>query len=240
MRTALDKLLLNPLTLPRRPFYRRYPFRSAASIRSANDRGMVDFESGFFYNRVPKAANSTVVTQLTRIRFGQDVPSKQAKRLFQTPGHLAKEDIDRFDTLFKFTVVRNPFLRTLSAYLDKIERRAMRHGARSSFRGFVDRLEEDERYLYSNAHWAPQHALMLMPIDAFDFIGKVETLDADLGYIQSRIWPDIAESITSMKANATNAAGKLERYYESDLIERVRTMYRLDFEAFDYEPDLPT
>jgi hypothetical protein len=189
MHSAFDKLLLNGLTLPWRPFYRRYPFRSPASIRSADDRGMVDMELGFFCNRVPKAANSTVVTNLARLKFGRDVDSPDAKKMFATPARLNRAEVERFASLFKFTVVRNPYTRTLSAYLDKIERRAVRAGKESSFRDFLLQAKKTPRFLYSNAHWAPQSSLMLIPVEQFDFIGKVETLDQDLAEIKRRIRP---------------------------------------------------
>jgi hypothetical protein len=238
MHPALNKALFNSLTLPFRPFYRRYPFNSKASIRSADDRGMVDLELGFFCNRIPKAANSTVVTNLARLKFGKDVPSKQAKKMFLTPGRLSRAEVESFDSLFKFTVVREPFSRTLSAYLDKIERRALRAGKQSSFSEFLNALGK-ERYLYSNAHWAPQSALMLIPVEQFDYVGKVENLSADLAFIKQRIRPDVAEPVTSMKANATGAKDKLIEYYSPELIQKVRDLYRQDFEAFGYSMDFP-
>ncbi|MDZ7747947.1 MAG: sulfotransferase family 2 domain-containing protein [Halofilum sp. (in: g-proteobacteria)] len=107
-----------------RPFYRRFPFTSPVSIRSADARGCVDLDLGVFYNRVPKAANSTVIVNLARERFGEDIPSKTAKRLFRRPAELARRELERFDELFRFTFVRNPYTRVLSAYLDKVERKA--------------------------------------------------------------------------------------------------------------------
>src|SRR5690554_3204017 len=122
MHSAFDKVLLNGLTAPLRPFYRRYPFRSAASIRTADDRGMVDMDLGVFCNRVPQAANSTVGTVLARLKFGRHIDSPDAKKMFATPARLSKAEVERFPWRFKFTVVRSPSTRTLSAYLDKIER----------------------------------------------------------------------------------------------------------------------
>lgn len=239
MHSAFDKVLLNGLTLPWRPFYRRYPFRSPASIRSADDRGMVDMELGFFCNRVPKAANSTVVTNLARLKFGRDVDSPDAKKMFATPARLNRAEVERFASLFKFTVVRNPYTRTLSAYLDKIERRAVRAGKESSFRDFLLQAKKTPRFLYSNAHWAPQTALMLIPVEQFDFIGKVETLDQDLAEIKRRIRPDLEQPVTSFKRNATGAGDKLRHYYDDELIALVQELYRDDFSTFDYGTDFP-
>ncbi len=238
MHSAIDKLVFNGLTLPFRPFYRRYPFTSPVSIRSADDRGCVDMEMGFFCNRIPKAANSTIITNLARLKFGQDISSKQAKKLFDTPARLSAADVEQFDSLFRFTVVRNPYSRILSAYLDKIERRARKNNRESSFRDFLQALKSS-RFMHGNAHWAPQHSLMLIPIDSFDLIGKVESLDRDLAEVKRRLRPDIEDNNTSFDANATGANSKLKNYYDSELIALVRNLYSRDFEAFGYSPEFP-
>lgn len=243
MRSALDKIRFNAVTLPLRPFYRRYPFRSPASIRSANDRGMLDRELGFFCNRVPKAANSTVVTTLARLKFGREVGSREAKRMFATPAHLGGTEVDNFDSLFKFTVVRNPYTRVLSAFLDKIERFRERDNHNTTFAEFLQRLRDDHRYLYGNAHWVPQSDLMLIPVERFDLVGRVESLDRDLAQITGRIRPGTSDTITSTTSAGpppTRASEKLRRYYDDPaLIELVRAIYRDDFSAFGYSTDFP-
>lgn len=237
MHRALDKVLLNGLTVPFRPFYRRYPFSSPASIRSADDRGCVDLELGFFYNRVPKAANSTVMTNLARLKHGEDVASRTAKRMFTSPARLSAAEVVRFEDLFKFTVVRNPYTRTLSAYLDKVERRARRAHRESSFREFLLSLQRGK--LYGNAHWAPQSALMLIPVERFDFIGKVETLEQDLATIKRRIRPDLEQPLTSVRSNATGAGDRLRAYYDEELVGLVQDLYAQDFMSFHYDTAFP-
>ncbi len=239
MHSAFDKVFLNGLTIPLRPFYRRYPFRSQASIRSADDRGMIDMELGFFCNRIPKAANSTVVTNLARLKFGRDISSPDAKKMFATPARLNRHEVDRLPSLFKFTVVRNPYTRTLSAYLDKIERRAIRDGKESSFAGFLRQAKQHPRFLYSNAHWAPQSSLMLIPINEFDLIGKVESLDSDLALIKHRLRPDMEQPVTSVTLNATGAGEKLRSYYNDELISLIQELYRDDFTTFGYSTEFP-
>lgn len=237
MHYNLEKILYNRVTIPYRPFYRRYPYRGGLAIDSANARGCVDLELGFFCNRIPKAANSTVITNLARLKFGRDIFSPDAKKLFATPASLSRRDMGRFEGLFKFAVVRNPYTRTLSSYLEKVERFAVKKGKPTSFRQFL--YDVRERLLLRNAHWAPQHALLLIPLDQFDMIGKVETLERDLSAIRARIRPEIEWPLTSATHHATGAAGKLLKYYDDELIALVRDMYRKDFEAFAYDLDLP-
>ena len=62
MPSRFKRIVINRATQRLNPFYQRYPFTSPVSIRSANDRGCVELEMGFFYNRIPKAANSSVLS----------------------------------------------------------------------------------------------------------------------------------------------------------------------------------
>lgn len=235
MSSGFKRVVVNRATQRLIPFYRRYPFTSPVSICSADDRGCVEFELGFFCNRIPKAANSSVMTALAQLKCGHPVPSKAAKTLFQSPASLSREEIDRFDQLFKFAVVRNPFSRTLSAYLDKVERRARARNHESSFEGFVNYLEQGG--LYRNAHWAPQTTLLLIPVQRFDFVGKVERYAED--------WAEVLRSLQGLSSdispapsfldNATGADAKLSRYYTPSLVKRVAQIYRADFEAFGYD-----
>lgn len=238
MHHILNKLIYNRLTIAHRPFYKHYPYRGGVAIDSANARGCVDLELGVFCNRIPKAANSTIISNLTMLKYGREIPSKKAKKLFDTPASLSKQQMAQFDALFKFAVVRNPFTRTLSSYLEKVERRAANKGKQTSFKHFLHEVRD--RLLYTNAHWAPQHALLLIPLENFDMIGKVESLNSDLITIRSRISPGTEYPVTSVMHNATGASGKLQQYYDDELIKLVREIYREDFEAFDYSLDFPT
>lgn len=238
MGTSFNKIFRNRLTIPFTPFYRQYPYTGRVSFNSADSRGCVDMELGFFYNRIPKAANSTVVTNLARLKFGKEIPSKTAKKMFQTPSALHKREVARFNGLFKFSVVRNPYTRVLSAYLDKVERRALRDNKESSFREFLQSLKNGR--LYKNAHWAPQSALLLLTADQFDFIGKVESLDADIVFIKEKIQKNRPEEpLKSFFGNATGATEKLRAYYDAQTAEMVRMLYRDDFDIFGYSQELP-
>jgi len=238
MNHILRKITRNRLTIPFTPFYRRFPYSNGISINSADARGCVDTHLGFFCNRIPKAANSTIVENLARLSFGEDVPSKIAKKRFTVPSQLSRSEVDQIEEMFRFAISRNPFTRTLSAYLDKVERRARRNQRESSFNDFLQDLGNGK--LYSNAHWAPQSSLLLLPFEDFDFFGKVESLDSDLNYIRSRITGESAgEPFKSFRANATGAGKKLGEYYDDRSVRMVLELFQADFELFDYPRELP-
>jgi hypothetical protein len=101
-------------------------------------------------------------------------------------------------------------------------------------------LELDAGKLHSNAHWAPQSDLFLIPAEQFDFIGRVETLQTDLSKVKNRLLNTHGvEPVKSFLGNATNATRKLALYYDDETIQLVRKLYWQDFELFDYSQDLP-
>lgn len=233
----INRINRNRIVIPFTPFFKHYPYRSPVSITSANARGCVDTDLEFFCNRIPKSANSSIVINLALIKTGDTIPSKQAKKIFKTPSQLSHEEVNSLRNYFRFVIVRNPYTRILSAYLDKIERKARMKNKDSSFEEFLRFLKNGG--LYSNAHWAPQTSLLLMPLEEFDHVGKVETLQQDMPYILNKISGRSEDTqFASILSNSTNANEKVSRYYTRSLADTVKELYRQDFETFDYDLNL--
>jgi hypothetical protein len=228
----------------RAPFYRVYPHRSALALTICDVRGAIDRERRFFFNRIPKSANSTVSIQLAELKLGRTATEREAKRAFARPSELTAAEVAAFERFFKFTVVRNPYSRALSAYLDKIVsgrklaylRRAPGAAPLPSFADFCTYL--DRGGLHENAHWAPQTSLMLIPIDRFDFMGRVETLSEDLKRILERVAPRGAVAGSDVASRRPRASASLAAHYDDRCAEIVRRLYRSDFEAFGYSERL--
>ena len=229
------------------PFYRQHPFRGQARLKSADRRGVVDFDLGFFYNRVPKAANTTIMSNLAKWKTGGAPPAATDLRsLFpMTPARLTEEQVERFGQLFKFTFVRNPYSRVLSAYLDKIAKddepnRRRKMGRTSSdgvpsFGDFVRWLDRDG--LHEDMHWAPQSSILLVAVAEFDFIGKLENLDGDFRKVADMLGGDRNDnSVHTFAPHSSGAVDKVAEYYTKELKEIVARLYREDFDSFGYEP----
>jgi hypothetical protein len=230
------------------PFYRKRPFGGQVRLKSADRRGVVDFDFGFFYNRVPKAANTTIMSNLAKWKNGGLPPAATDLRsLFPlTPAQLTEEQVERFGQLFKFTFVRNPYARVLSAYLDKIakdgepaRRRKMRRTSSDgvpSFEDFVRWLDRDG--LHEDMHWAPQSSILVIPVEEFDFIGKVEKLNGDFLKVAKRLGrvrdPNENE-VQTFAPHSTGADDKMSGYYNAELKGVVARLYREDFERFGYD-----
>jgi hypothetical protein len=208
-------------------------------------RSMVSHRAGYVYLRVPKAANSTVARALLE-RFpepGLD-PERvdDAKARVTHFGDLRLSDLPRVRRYFVFTVVRDPYARTLSAFLDKFrpgdprldrfgDRVAAFDGGAVSFRGFC-------RYLAAggeadNAHWMRQTRLTGLA-DRLDFVGRVETLEDDLARILARIGARDARPIARAGPTPTGASARLREAYDDETRTLVEAVYRADFETFGY------
>lgn len=233
----------------------RTPFAVANLARrprmAADSRGAVYPELGVFYNRIPKAANTTVVSLLHEIESGTIDQVDAIKGGILRPSRLSWKQASQFHQLFKFTFVRNPYDRLLSAWLQKvapgsIETYATIPGfgedSRSGFASFVAYLAAGG--LLDNKHWTPQYRLMVLPPSQFDFIGRVESFNGDMQTVLQRTGLSLPEGRSLDELYPTDKAGKrtragerLRTYYTPESAEIVRRLYKTDFRRFGYSID---
>lgn len=156
-------------------------------------------------------------------------------------------DQAEFDTLYKFTFVRNPWTRILSEY------RYRNYFAHRSFRDFVlnklPRPGWDDQY----RHIMPQYDMLHDSRGTLlvDFVGRFETLQADFDRVCAKL--DIEDSElphrnksdkksrdTKRKVrnwlyfNGENSIGRHSDFYDADTRDAVADYYRKDIEAFGY------
>ncbi|WP_081816529.1 sulfotransferase family protein [Fodinicurvata fenggangensis] len=233
-----------------RPYYLLRPRLWQEPIKPIDLRTALSVEWGYSYIRIPKAANSTIMRTLH-----QNFP--ESRITAQRVGDIKKQYLHYSDLtlkqalslprrLFTFTVVRNPYSRVLSAYLNKIAEDRMpehkKHSAQIegyddgqlSFRGFCRYLAEGgER---DNPHWMRQTRILGIA-DRIDYLGKVETLDDDLAAIVRRISPTVDLTI-ERKGQQTNASEKLQAYYDAECRHIVERVYARDFQELGYSKEL--
>lgn len=227
--------------IPRSPFFRAYPAPAKGMELNIDLRTAVDRQRGFIYFRIPKAANSTVMINLLQEEL--EGPSKNAKRAYARVSSLSKDEVSHLtDRFFLFAVVRNPYTRVASAYLDKIVRgkRSAKVHARLATQANEDIPFADFcRYLqsggvYEDPHWYPQIDLIPCGYDKLHFIGRVENLGTDLAHILRKIGSEPARDNRSWNPHQTGANSQLERLYSQECIEIVSSLYQEDFAAFGY------
>jgi hypothetical protein len=227
------------------PFYRRHPCEGPLGLFTVDLRGAFSPEDGFFFNRIPKAANSTVMATLAacsdyRRSFARD----RKKSRFLRPSRMSTADVARLgDGTLRFTFVRAPYGRALSAFADKVLRR--RRQARPFYDwlgrvgpeppAFIDFLRFlDDGGAHGDAHWAPQADLMLLPVGGFDLVGKLETLDRDLGAVTERLFGTDAPLRIRRAGPRTDSRRNLADAYDAEGLAIVNRVYAADFALFGY------
>ncbi len=148
---------------------------------------------------------------------------------------------------FVFTVVRNPYVRVLSAYLDQIARHrnaeawgqfALQHGLDEgplSFNEFLTLLARSPHGAM-NPHWRPQYASVAPKLVPYDFIGAVETFDHDMQHVLERIFGQ-GPALQSYAPHHTGSSKKLATHYGPKEIALVQEIYEEDFASLGYSMD---
>lgn len=149
-----------------------------------------------------------------------------------------------FNQYFKFTFVRNPYSRLLSAY------QFFRNGGFNesdqlwasenlsqfaSFEAFVmDWLNEHS--IWSKDHFVPQYAFV-SDVDSnleVDFVGKFESIDDDFREVCHRL--GVTATLGTENSGGTGTASWRD-HYSNMMLDKVSRIYAKDFAVFSYRPE---
>ena len=205
----------------------------------------VNKRHGFLYNRIKKNANS-VVMMYFHSQHGRGVVPNDHDAI-----NLAKERLPHLNntllltdpaTLRRMVVLRNPYDRLLSAFLDKFrdgsdfhERYRPFEISNDGFSSFISWLEDGG--INKNGHWNLQSSLLAFPIDFYtDFI-DCKRLKTELPAFLNSVGMDgnqfgHHENASSGKMNATKSQSVADRYWSDDLRDRVFKLYESDFAMY--------
>lgn len=223
-----------------------YTFRNLNS----SDGVAVFPKLGLAFNRIRKSANTSVTAFLTELERGVQIESAHdAKVESIRPYALSWADARRFPQFYSLVVVREPYARVLSAWLNKMEGDAPRgfrhfpgHGLTGpeGFEAFLAFL--DQGGLHSKRHWTPQVDLMFQPAERFSRVARLERLADDMAGCLADIGldPVLAQSLAQPHRlevgtkKITGAANRLDGYYSAKGRAIVARLYRADFDTFGY------
>lgn len=240
---------LDPETVERRLAY--------GSFAHLNDR--------IVYLEVPKAACTVIKMSLRDVYSSAPLTlfphlSRQTKRrmfvharanaplpsLTELDDAAQRELLEDGDVL-RFTVVRNPYTRLVSAWRDKVYLceptvedvyRAVRGGAPDlgakqpvEFAEFVTHVERTIGPA-SDAHWRRQVDLTFPDALAFTHVGQTENLAPTVALLYRRVRHEPPARIP----HENDAALVPANTYTESLAGRVRAIYERDFSVFGYDP----
>lgn len=225
--------------------------RPRLPINAVDSRVAIHWENGYCYFRVPKAGNSSVSASLAGVSGNDLDPAAQELKSaksdpFRQASSLNWSEYRRFEReFFKFTFVRNPLDRLLSAFLDKVDnerspphfRRLIntRLGSRDAdsscdFPTFLNYLSIGG--LHENAHWAPQVSVICYPIEKLDFVGRLENMEHDLNHVLS-VLNLKGSRVTSVRKHHTRSR-HLREILDARAKSLIHELYAEDFERFGY------
>jgi hypothetical protein len=226
------------------------------NLRDVDLRCVVIPEHKVLYHRIPKNGNSSLVSTMLNIFEGgplaQRIEDKRySKKLVQNASELTRQQVDDLGAYTKFLIARNPFDRTLSAYLSKVVKRYPKlkpdHPLKRDVGGNTNSAAPPDfelfcRYLAAGGlhvdhHWSPQHDYLVLPIATYDFVARLETIDSDFPKIVARIapWRDEKTLVREDAPHRTSAASKRAQFYSEKSYAIVAELFARDFEVFGYD-----
>ena len=221
----------------------------------------VDDLNRIAYFETPKVACTSIKKFMQEVYVGErlsyvrqnDVHDRQKSPLRRL-STLPEDEVDAvfFGSYRRFSFVRNPYSRVLSAYLDKLvksEWERQRHlptlgfaeGAHVSLLEFL-RAIENRPSLDRDIHYAAQTELLLADRITYDFIGSFETFAEDFARLADTVFGQAAipseEYAGFGKQHATGAFDRLTAEFGDTEIGLVRKIFADDFDLLGYDHNI--
>ena len=223
---------------------------------------------GFVFSYVPKAA-CTNWKCLLRQKLGYAdwldphlAHDRSRSALPYLNTHADPLSVIESPTIKKYTMVRNPYSRVLSAFLDKIARynskplhlgtdawypkvfeKVKNWGRHSvytddehvSFPLFLQWLAYSGDLACEDEHWVPQAKLLGIGQVHFDVVGRFESLSSHAPKLMNMMgMSGNFPSQRDVKFPGTSASDLLSEYYGEEEIELVKRLYSEDFKLLRY------
>jgi hypothetical protein len=203
---------------------------------------------GIGYNRIKKNANTTTVILLREMDTGLVEDRESAKNNCQSPISLPISSMMSLRDCCLFVVIRNPYSRVLSAFLEKfrLEQYREEHGAfpltREGFGEFVVWLANGG--LAKDKHWNLQSDQMFLPLNKYNFVIEFDNFAAGMKELFDRTGlnppEDRLDRLYPSDVNKlTGASSRIEDFYTDETASLVAKIYKRDFEALGYGFELP-
>lgn len=227
-------------------FFKKY--KTPLSPKKVDGSLAVSLERKYVFSRVAKAGNSTMVATLYFQETGNILTDSAELQYvkdnyFSKPSELRSREVRSLENFYKFIMVRNPYDRFLSGYLDKVStplspkyqkvRKVLniKDGDHVSIDQFMWYLENGG--LYTDRHWLPQNMFLIFPKEEYDLIGKLENIKPFIDVVTDTLYPTSRSEIVKYDAHKTkraqegiNLAGNMKK--------RISSLFKDDFEVFEY------
>jgi len=217
------------------------------------------------YVEVAKAACSTIKKTLQTAEIYPEPWDFDTPNMTRSESPLGSINSSNFAPIlygneyFRFSFVRDPFTRVLSAYLEKLKGYRRRYRKKLINQEVFDYIskEFEKLNLYPeknisfleflrsiaelsphdlDIHWCPQHILLNIDEIKYDHIGKFERFTKNFKVVQNVIYTrtGIEADIRSVKWHKVGARSKAKYYLTKETADLVSKIYAADYEYFGY------
>lgn len=191
---------------------------------------MINHKHKFLFLHLPKTGG-TSINKFFNDKFDNN------ERDFGHP-YLSDYKCDNFDDYFKFTIVRNPYDRLVSAffYMKKYSKFQADINFRKKWKLEDDTFEsfviEKLPIIVGNKNTRPRHFKPQVDFGTagLDYIGSFLTMQDDMNFICDKIGTDRQDL---PHVNSSNHK-RYDRYYNKELLDIVKTLYFQDFNNYDH------
>ena len=216
------------------------------------------------YIRIPKTASTSlmrkfkIVNNSSGVRLNQLIYTNLNDRLFNKGLDWSNNQLIEFEhniptevfqNLYKFSFVRNPFDRAVSAWAYMQRRRYIRISKKyklnnCTFVDFWKRVQDSQLNFTDPEQWddltwhlSPMYIHLINQQNklGIDFIGKVENIKSDFNKVCKHL---NANKIVNLPVLRKTNHRKPQDYYTNETIEIVSKLYERDFKEFQYNTNI--
>jgi hypothetical protein len=190
---------------------------------------LVDRDRKIIFCRIPKNANSLFTYMMLDLsKYREDYERSNltfSQYISQNKQNFFLKDLNNLNEreYFKFAILRNPFKRLVSGYLDRFVKRPVNINSQpaienvynflgmeidlkrsitfSQFVHYLARTEDKDLDL----HWRPQVNFLGLGLFEFDFIGQFEELNSIIQFLENKLEITIKTEVSN-KVHITNYA----------------------------------
>lgn len=220
-------------------FIKQYGFNS--SIR---------FGQKYIFVPVAKSGCSSILMALGSYELDRKINFVPYRDFCQFPGQIP----NRYQLLlntqcYKFTCVRNPYIRILAAFLEKIAKENcydhlwfLEHlnlpepANIISFELFLEKIRE-KKLSELNEHFKPQWCLTMYPLVSYDLIIRLESINTEFQQIIDLLSIPGTPKDYQWCENSVKAKNFLH-LYTPRCVQLVQEIYKEDFQYFGYSMEL--
>ena len=130
-----------------------------------------------------------------------------------------------FTAFFKFTIVRNPYDRLVSAW--KWQTAVVKNQKLSTLKDFIEARPDASKY---SEKFKLEGLSVFESIKKFDYIGRFEDLISTYYHLSKKL----NIQMDAIPHTNRTGLGEYQKYYDEDTIDLVRKKYSIDLELFGY------